>query len=87
MFPGYEPLSQTLQDGDDINYEYRIEWKDDDCLPQGWDHQNSYTPQMDGGGITCPIIMELAYDNCNGNGGVGGYIDVGCLRYTFIGAR
>ncbi|SMY24124.1 unnamed protein product [Zymoseptoria tritici ST99CH_1A5] len=83
-YPGRgPPLAETLQDGDDINYFYSISWKDIDCRPEGTDHQNTYMPQ--GNGITCPIVMRAIYRNCN-NGGVGGYMDVGCLRYRFDGA-
>jgi hypothetical protein len=73
-------LAETLQDGDDINYLYSISWKDIDSRPEGTDRQNTYDPQ--GNGITCPLVMSTIYRNSN-NGGVGGYMDVGCLRYMF----
>jgi hypothetical protein len=67
---------QTLQDGDDINYRYRIEWKPL-CSPEGYGHQNSYNPQNDGSGFTCPIVMAAAYGNCESDVF---FFHVPCLR-------
>lgn len=63
MYPGDDAIVRIRQDNDDINYEYRIEFKPD-CVPEGYDHQNTYSPQMDGAGITCTIVMEQAYSDC-----------------------
>ena len=36
--------------------------------------------------ISYSLILKNAYKECN-NGGLGGYYDVGCLRYGFFPTR
>ena len=37
--------------------------------------------------ISAAKLFEDAYNNCTGNQGLGGYFDVGCLRYGFYPSR
>ncbi|KAL6903018.1 hypothetical protein GGI43DRAFT_433149 [Trichoderma evansii] len=78
-----EPITYSANP-DGTNYFYSISWIDgcetavesqDPSLPLG----SSLSP-------LCSNVLTWAYDWCD-NGGVGGYIDVGCLRYQFIGGK
>jgi hypothetical protein len=84
MGPGDEPYSKTRSGTHDINYFYEIKWVEG-CKTTV-DAQKMIDPIGKGKGNTCEFILVNAYKNCN-NGGVGGYIDAGCLRYTFIGGQ
>jgi len=68
-------------------YDYSIAWIEG-CKgePQGAAQNVTSSQAQQGDPRTCREIFIAAYEDCN-NGGVGGYIDVGCLRYTFTGGR
>ncbi|KAJ7161200.1 glycoside hydrolase family 18 protein [Mycena filopes] len=70
-----------------ISYHYRIEWvngcittvdKQNVGYPVGSDSPDGFSP--------CQHYLNDAYRDCN-NGGVGGSIQAGCLKYSFIGAK
>ncbi|KAI8289747.1 hypothetical protein K4K60_007994 [Colletotrichum sp. SAR11_57] len=65
--PGYEPGN------------FRITWIDG-CKAAS--EQSLEFPIADDKSITCASIMRENYLSCN-NGGTGGQIDAGCLRYDF----
>ncbi|KAF2125602.1 glycoside hydrolase family 55 protein [Dothidotthia symphoricarpi CBS 119687] len=81
MGPGDPPLGVTRSDTFNINYFYQIQWLDGCQTTVA--RQDVHDPLGDGS-HGCPDILNDAFSNCN-NGGVGGYIDVGCLRYEFDG--
>lgn len=63
------------------NYLYTFEWI------QGCrgNMQISLDPAGKDSEYTCQAMFEQTYDECAGNEGIGGSIDIGCLRYTFHG--
>ncbi|KZL79443.1 glycoside hydrolase family 18 protein [Colletotrichum incanum] len=66
-----------------INYDFFVEWV--------WGCRTTSQFQSVGlplgkGGVNCHTIMRENYLNCN-NGGVGGSTQVGCLLFTFNGAK
>jgi hypothetical protein len=68
-------------------YEYRIAWIEGcEGEPQGAAQNVTSSQAQPGDPRTCREIFVAAYEDCD-NGGVGGYVDVGCLRYTFTGGR
>lgn len=79
-------LSTTYQvvDGE-INYTYEVEWKDGDACQYATDTQQIEDPIGDDA-WHCRSLFNEAYSGCV-NGGVGGFVDAGCLRYTFTGGR
>ncbi|KAH7139640.1 hypothetical protein B0J13DRAFT_638583 [Dactylonectria estremocensis] len=83
MGPGDQPLERLREANDEINYYYSISWVDG-CVTSVA-RQDVLSPIGDGG-ASCKDILISTYNNCN-NGGVGGYIDAGCLRYSFIGGE
>ncbi|KAH7120544.1 hypothetical protein EDB81DRAFT_914184 [Dactylonectria macrodidyma] len=83
MGPGDQPLERLREANDEIHYYYSISWVDG-CVTTV-DRQDVLAPIGDGG-ASCKDILISTYSNCN-NGGVGGYIDAGCLRYQFIGGQ
>jgi len=68
-----------------VRYAFEIEWVDG-CRTET-ETQDPIAPLDPGGdyGPQCLDLLRNAYKECN-NGGVGGYIVVGCLRYEFWGA-
>lgn len=68
-------------------YEYDINWIEG-CKdkPQGAAQYATGSQTQPGDPQTCEEFFVAAYESCD-NGGVGGYIDVVCLRYTFTGGR
>ncbi|KAL5363419.1 hypothetical protein BJX96DRAFT_155682 [Aspergillus floccosus] len=73
---GDSPISWYVTGANDKpGYHYGISWIDG-CKG---DPQNSLTP-VDG--ATCEDLLVGNWKNCNNNG-AGGWIDAGCVRYTF----
>ncbi|KAH6894711.1 hypothetical protein B0T10DRAFT_399106, partial [Thelonectria olida] len=83
MGPGDEPLERVRLDQHEITYYYSVSWIDG-CVTSV-DRQDVAEP-LGSDGMACKDILVKAYSDCT-NGGVGGYIDAGCLRYQFIGAK
>ncbi|KAI5370949.1 hypothetical protein Slin15195_G018220 [Septoria linicola] len=77
------PWNATIVDASGINMFYAVGWVED-CLTTMPD-QPVNRPLGDIG-PSCSELFSRAYGNCN-NGGVGGYVDAGCLRYLFIGGK
>jgi len=78
---------QFNQVDDPAYYEYSIAWINGcEGEPQEAAQNVTSSQAQPGDPRTCREIFVAAYEDCN-NGGVGGYIDVGCLRYTFTGGR
>lgn len=81
--------STSLQDGSDVNYAFSAIWIEGchiaDATSQGvWDPLGN--GEEDNEDTLCPNLFTQSYSACN-NGGVGGYIDVGCVRYRFDGGK
>lgn len=86
MYDGKAPItySATLNN---VPYYFAISWVSgcqttvDKASPaQPLNQTSQDTPGHDA------VCTDLLYDNwanCTGNGGVGGYVDAGCLRYNF----
>jgi len=74
-------LRWTHRASDNVNYLYEIQWLEG-CGPISV-AQLPRTP-MGLAASSCEQLLEGAYTGCD-NGGVGGYQDSGCLRYTFTG--
>ncbi|KAM0696158.1 hypothetical protein Q7P36_004641 [Cladosporium allicinum] len=53
-----------------------------DSLPN-WDR--NVAPEGTGDRNACRNLFLRTYDDCTGNQGIGGSIDVGCVRYSFHG--
>lgn len=60
------------------NYLYTYEWIEDCQGPT----QLSGFPMGTDSDVTCESMFRRTFDDCTGNQGIGGSIDVGCLRYT-----
>ncbi|KAK3368019.1 hypothetical protein B0H63DRAFT_565848 [Podospora didyma] len=84
--PGDPAVEVTYFDNFDISYRYRIEWVND-CITTV-ERQNMIAPfgTEDETRDTCFDVLVDCYTQCN-NGGVGGAIQVGCLRYLFVGGE
>ncbi|PON24797.1 hypothetical protein TGAM01_v206305 [Trichoderma gamsii] len=68
---------------DGTNYFYSVSWVD--SCKTTVDRQDVSMP-VGTSSFGCLDLFTRAYTECN-NGGVGGYIDAGCLRYQFIGGQ
>ncbi|KAK6822652.1 hypothetical protein PG989_001542 [Apiospora arundinis] len=86
MYDGKSPItySATLSN---VPYYFAISWvagckttvdKASPALPL-----NQTSKDTPGHGIVCTDLLYDNWANCTGNGGVGGYVDAGCLRYNF----
>lgn len=61
-------------------YRYNIHWISGCNTTQP--DQGIWFPIPDDESVTCETLLSNDFVNCN-NGGAGGWIDAGCLRYTF----
>ncbi|KAI7955322.1 hypothetical protein MJO28_005722 [Puccinia striiformis f. sp. tritici] len=61
-------------------YNYKISWLPD--CKSTVSEMNVYKPLPNDDKNTCMSLLRKTFTDCN-NGGVGGSIDVGCLRYEF----
>ncbi|KAK7918278.1 hypothetical protein PG985_010152 [Apiospora marii] len=86
MYDGKAPItySATLSD---VPYYFAISWVSgcrttvDRASPaQPLNQTSQDTPGHD---VVCTDLLYDNWANCTGNGGVGGYVDAGCLRYNF----
>jgi hypothetical protein len=69
-----------------VSYDYKIEWIGDCTLKSTSDGQSTHYPTgLPDSDQDCYTLFDKVFA-CN-NGGIGGYVDVGCLRYTFTGAE
>lgn len=95
-YPGYEGVTNMTSDSateevtyqevnSRVNYSYELVWKDGDACEYITDVQQIDKP-IGGEAWDCRTLFTTAYSGCN-NGGVGGYLDAGCLRYTFTGGQ
>ncbi|KAI1425534.1 hypothetical protein F5Y12DRAFT_747204 [Xylaria sp. FL1777] len=83
------PVDGKFKDNHGISYEYSVSW-----IPMcvtTMDVQNFEFPLgeqggVNAGGVNAEALLKDDYKLCN-NGGVGGSRQVGCLEYTFIGAK
>ncbi|KAF7546067.1 hypothetical protein G7Z17_g8691 [Cylindrodendrum hubeiense] len=83
--PDDDAMEELKRDGGGISYNYSISWIKG-CKIEV-DTQYVQWPIGDEDRFSsCSQIFQKAYDDCI-NGGVGGCIDAGCLRYRFIGAK
>ncbi|KAF4449378.1 hypothetical protein F53441_7357 [Fusarium austroafricanum] len=64
-------------------YYYEVSWVEG-CNTTV-ESQDPYTP-LGKDGPMCKDLFVKAYAGCD-NGGIGGYIDAGCVRYMFLGAQ
>nr|XP_036581964.1 uncharacterized protein CTRU02_08041 [Colletotrichum truncatum]KAF6790521.1 hypothetical protein CTRU02_08041 [Colletotrichum truncatum] len=78
------PYHARTTDDSGTNYAWTIMW-DFDCTADG--NTQSLALPLGEGKANCIDIMRWNYDNCTGNGGVGGRTKVGCLMYDFTGGR
>ena len=79
-----ESFKDNLEDVYGVKYSYSVE-RTEGCVTTAVT-QNVWSPMGDDG-PTCPEIMHNDWKHCKANSGVGGYIDVGCLRYHFMGGQ
>lgn len=80
MDEGSSALRWTHRASDHVNYLYEVQWLVG-CGPI----TVAQEPRAPIGKTwTCNQLLEGAYTGCD-NGGVGGYLDAGCLTYTFTG--
>jgi len=64
-----------------VNYLFTFEW-----IANGMGRmQTTQDPAEIGEQDACRDLFMRMYDECTGNEGIGGSVDVGCLRYTFHG--
>lgn len=86
MYDGQSPItySMTLSN---VPYSFAISWVAgckttvDKVSPARPLNQTSQ--DAPGHGVVCTDLLYDNWANCTGNGGVGGYVDAGCLRYSF----
>ncbi|KAM0354797.1 hypothetical protein ACHAPU_000621 [Fusarium lateritium] len=80
MGPSSKPFSATHKGGK-TNYWYEVSWVEG-CKTTV-DSQSVANPLGDKG-PRCADLFKTAFKSCD-NGGVGGYIEAGCIRYNFKG--
>lgn len=78
-----ESVRETYRPASQVNYLYEVEWKGGSTCKFTAEVQQIGDP-LGGEEWDCTRLFNDAYSQCN-NGGVGGYLDAGCLRYTFTG--
>ncbi|KAK8117523.1 uncharacterized protein PG998_005804 [Apiospora kogelbergensis] len=86
MYDGQSPItySMTLSN---VPYSFAISWVAgckttvDKVSPARPLNQTSQ--DAPGHDVVCTDLLYDNWANCTGNGGVGGYVDAGCLRYSF----
>ncbi|KAF7557904.1 hypothetical protein G7Z17_g214 [Cylindrodendrum hubeiense] len=81
--PGDDPVEDVRSDGGGIHYSYSVSWIDG-CVTEVDTQSMQWPIGLDV--ASCRDLLVAAYSDCI-NGGVGGYIDAGCLRYHFIGGK
>jgi hypothetical protein len=69
-----------------VNYSYEVEWRDGDACTYVTEVQQIDKPLGGDDAWDCRALFNEAYSGCV-NSGVGGYLDAGCLRYTFTGGQ
>lgn len=78
--PGYS-IQANAPDGKHVYY-YKVHWNDkcSTTVPE----QRPWRPiDVADGSADCKKLLANDYLNCKNNGGIGGWIDAGCLRYVF----
>ncbi|KAH7234373.1 hypothetical protein B0J15DRAFT_408041 [Fusarium solani] len=63
-----------------VQFRYSIYWIEG-CILEGDNTQSPYQPMGLGNGHPCVTTFMDMWYGCNNNEGVGGYMDVGCIRY------
>ncbi|KAI0967585.1 hypothetical protein F4678DRAFT_465186 [Xylaria arbuscula] len=77
-------IDGKFKDNHGISYEYSVSWV---AMCVTTEEQQSFQfPLDEQGELNAETILKDDYKLCN-NGGVGGSRQVGCLEYTFIGAK
>lgn len=66
-----------------VLYQYGVSWIED-CGPTRM--KLPETSSGEEGYPTCQGLFNRAFEGCN-NGGVGGYVDADCARFTFTGGK
>ncbi|OHW93690.1 glucan-beta-glucosidase [Colletotrichum incanum] len=82
--PGDAAIKLRRTDSHGVNYDYSCSWVPG-CVTEV-DRQSFGFPLGSPSLITVYLLVREDYTKCN-NGGVGGSCQVGCLLYTFEGAR
>ncbi|KAJ1334085.1 hypothetical protein MN608_04088 [Microdochium nivale] len=82
--PDVPPVYRKYSDGHGVNYEYEARWIEG-CLTIE-PNQSFQWPVGSPATVTAYLLVREAFTKCN-NGGIGGWSQVGCLKYTFWGAR
>ncbi|OTA80648.1 hypothetical protein M434DRAFT_37879 [Hypoxylon sp. CO27-5] len=82
--PGSDPVVYHMKDSHGISYQYEAAWING-CVTTV-DRQSFRWPIGSPSEITAYLLVRENFTKCN-NGGVGGSTQVGCLRYTFTGAK
>lgn len=78
--PSVGPAFQVTLSG--VPYWFNVRWRQG-CVLKDETSQNMFYPMgKDQPDVTCKELFLNDYLHCN-NAGAGGFIDVGCLRYTF----
>lgn len=65
-----------------VSYHFNIAWIED--CPSTRYRIPDYASGGPEGDLTCGNFFKAAFEQCN-NGGIGGYVDSLCARYTFTG--
>jgi hypothetical protein len=88
MQVGSEPVREQSQESG-VSYDYQVEWIEHCTLESSDNEQNIHYPtglsDNDHDKHDCYSLFNKAFA-CD-NGGIGGHVDVGCLRYSFTGAE
>jgi hypothetical protein len=71
-------------DVDGVLYQYGVTWIES-CDSTRIKLPGTFETD-DPDGPTCQSLFKKAFEDCN-NGGIGGYVDVTCARYTFSGGK
>ncbi|OHE93363.1 hypothetical protein CORC01_11312 [Colletotrichum orchidophilum] len=76
--------SWRYRDWHGVNHDFRVWWEPGCRVTVG---TQSLQRPLGEGGPDCRDIMSSTYDECTGNGGVGGRMKVGCLIYEYKGGK
>lgn len=85
MTPNSAEIRTNYQSVYDVNYLFMVEWTGGigDRCSTSTNSQSVKSPIGDSGS-SCEDMMQDTFSQCN-NGGVGGFIQAGCLKYSFTG--
>ncbi|KAK8076443.1 hypothetical protein PG994_003715 [Apiospora phragmitis] len=86
MYDGKAPITYSANISN-VPYYFTISWVSGCKTTVGKaspaEPLNQTSQDTPGHNLVCTDLLYDNWSNCTGNGGLGGYVDAGCLRYNF----